>query len=495
PDTVQVKNGEIFGVSAGTATVTATGGGGKTEMIRVTVTESDTTLRVPSVSFGTMINYADTPVQASGIVRVNSAQKISLELKADPWYYPLEDLKFNWTTSDETLATVDQQGNVEVVYEGDTVKMVTITATAEGYPSCSARVVLSIVDPFTVSGGTLSRYRGGGGELKNNVLIGGERYDGVRVLTIPTDKAITVIGDEAFKDNLNVEVVVIPKSVTSIGERAFQGCTNLKKICFISEEKIEPADSSLNLIERGAFDGCTALTTVDLSNCKVFTLDRDVFTNCTGLKEVIKMTAIGTAHEQTFAGCTSLESVDLTELHVADAYLFAGCTSLSQVTIGANTALGDYMFAGDRALKEVVINCSRIPDGAFYGCTELTKVTINADDVQIGAYAFAGCSKIAEFNVSGNISSVGDYGFRNCTNLPAFDATFHPQLGCDVFQNVPQMNGAIVSGDTLYLAPGIVDSTFAIGSGVTVIGPNAFSGSVMADGVDTIALTGITKIG
>ncbi|MDE6075181.1 MAG: leucine-rich repeat domain-containing protein, partial [Clostridia bacterium] len=46
-----------------------------------------------------------------------------------------------------------------------------------------------------------------------------------------------------------------------------------------------------------------------------------------------------------------------------------------------------------------------------------------------------------------------------------------------------------------YLAPGIVDSTLAIGSGVTVIGPNAFSGSVMADGVDTIALTGITKIG
>ncbi|MDE5789129.1 MAG: leucine-rich repeat protein, partial [Clostridia bacterium] len=459
PDTVQVKNGEIFGVSAGTATVTATGGGGKTEMIRVTVTESDRTLRVPSVSFGTMINYADTPVQASGIVRVNSAQKISLELKADPWYYPIEDLKFNWTTSDANLATVDQQGNVEVVYEGDTVKMVTITATAEGYASCSARVVLSIVDPYTVSGGTLSKYRGGGGELK----------DGVRVLTIPTDKAITSIGDEAFKDNLNVEVVVIPKSVTSIGERAFQGCTNLKKICFISEEKIEPADSSLNLIKRGAFDGCTALTTVDLSNCKVFTLDRDVFTNCTGLKEVIKMTAIGTAHEQTFAGCTSLESVDLTQLHVADGYLFAGCTSLSEVITSKDTALGRYMFAGDTALKEVVINCSRIPDGAFYGCTELTKVTINASDVQIGAYAFAGCSKIEEFNVSGNISSVGDYGFRNCTKLPAFGATFHPQLGCDVFQNVPQMNGAIVSDDTLYLAPGIVDSTFAIGSGVTVI--------------------------
>ncbi|MDE6790596.1 MAG: leucine-rich repeat protein [Clostridia bacterium] len=500
PDTVLVKNGEIFGVAAGTATVTATGANGRTEMIRVTVTESDRTLKVPTVSFGTMINYADTPVQASGIVRVNSAQKISLELKSDPWYYPVEDLKFTWTTSDANLATVDQEGNVEVIYEGDTVKMVTITATAEGYPSCSARVVLSIVDPYTVSGGTLSKYRGGGGELKNGVVIGGETLDNVRVLTIPTDKAITVIGDEAFEDNLNVEVVIIPKSVTSIGERAFKGCTNLKKICFISEDKIEPADSSLNLIERGAFDGCTALTTVDLSNCKVFTLDRDVFTNCTGLKEVIKMTAIGTAHEQTFAGCTSLESVDLRELHVADGYLFSGCTSLSEVKIGANTALGNYMFAGCTALKKVEINCLRIPDGAFYGCTKLAEVVINADDVQIGAYAFAGCSKIAEFEVNGNgIQSVGDYGFRNCTKLPEFTAaTFHPQLGRDVFQNVPSMNGSIVSDGTLYLAPVVVNAAFANGlesSGVTVIGPNAFSGSVMADGVDKIILTGITKIG
>lgn len=497
PDTVQVKNGEIFGVSAGTATVTATGGNGKTEMIRVTVTESNTQLRVPTVSFGTILNYVENPVQASGIVRVNSAQKFKLELNSDPWYYPIDNLKFVWTSSDENLAIVDQQGNVEVKYEGDTVRMVTITATAEGYPSCNAMVVLSIVDPYTMNGGTLTRYRGGGGELKDNVLIGGERYDNVRVLTIPTDKAMTSIGDEAFADNLNVEVVIIPKSVTNIGERAFEGCTNLKKICFISEEAIKPADSSLTLIERGAFSGCTSLTTVDLSNCKVFTLDRDVFTDCTALKEVINMTAVGTAHEQTFSGCTALESADLTDLHIADAYLFAGCTSLSEVTIGKNTALGDYMFMGNTALKSVVINCSRIPDGAFYGCTELTSVIINADDVQIGAYAFAGCSKLSTFTVNGNgILSVGDYGFRNCTRLPAFDAdTFHPQLGCDVFQNVPGMNGSIVSGNTLYLAPNVIDSGFTIPAGVTVIGPNAFSGSVMAEGVSTVDLSGVTSIG
>lgn len=497
PDTVQVKNGEIFGVSAGTATVTATGGNGKTEMIRVTVTESNTQLRAPSLTFGTILNYAENPVQASGIVRVNSAQKFKLEINSDPWYYPVENLKINWTSSDENLATVDSDGNVEVLYEGDIVKMVTITASAEGYPSSTAMVVLAIVDPYTVNGGRLTRYRGGGGELQNDVLIGGERVDNVRVLKIPTDKSITSIGDEAFQDNLNVEVVIIPKGVVNIGERAFEGCTNLKKICFISEEKIEPADSSLTLIERGAFNGCPNLTTVDLSNCKVFTLDRDVFTGCTGLKEIIKMSAIGTAHEQTFSGCTSLESVDLTYLHVADAYLFEGCTSLSEVTIGENTALGDFMFMGDTALKSVVINCSRIPDGAFYGCTGLESVIINADDVRIGDYAFAGCSKLTTFTVNGNgILSVGDYAFRNCTRLPAFDAdTFHPQLGSDVFQNVPSMNGSIVYGDTLYLAPAAIGSDFEIPAGVTVIGPNAFSGSIMADGVTSVDLTGITKIG
>lgn len=43
------------------------------------------------------------------------------------------------------------------------------------------------------------------------------------------------IGDNAFKDNVNITSVVISKTVKSIGNYAFHGCTNLKTVSFMSD--------------------------------------------------------------------------------------------------------------------------------------------------------------------------------------------------------------------------------------------------------------------
>ncbi|MDE6373445.1 MAG: leucine-rich repeat protein, partial [Clostridia bacterium] len=334
PNIVAIKNGEVYGVSEGTTRITVRGGNNRSQSIRVTVIDGDNQLKTPTVSFGTMLNYNEVPVKADGIVSVNPAQQFKLNIVSDPWYYPLQNLNFIWSSSDEELATVDQNGNVTVLYEGDKVKNVTISATAEGYSACAARVVLSIRDPYTISNGALTRYRGWGGVLNE---------DGVRVLEIPSDRSIMSIADEAFKECENVEIVIIPKGVTSIGERAFIDCKNLKEIYFISQEAKTPADSSLTIIHSDAFSGCTSLEKVDLSNCKVITLDRSVFAGCTALKEVVKMTAIGTMYTSAFSGCTSLERADISKLHIAFSGIFMGCTSLKEVVISETTAMGAYM--------------------------------------------------------------------------------------------------------------------------------------------------------
>ncbi|MGN0823622.1 MAG: leucine-rich repeat protein [Candidatus Coproplasma sp.] len=486
----KVKNGEVFGVSAGTTTIKVVGGKNDA-LVTVTVKESTKKIKTPSISFGSMLNADYNPVKAQGIVEVNPAQQIPLTITVDPWYYPLEDLTFTWSSSDTSIATVDQNGNVSVLYEGDDVKTVTITAQSAEFSSCRATVTLSVQDPYTVSGGVLTRYRGWGGEL----------VDGVRVLKIPSDKAITSIGEEAFKDVLSVEVVIIPKNVTEIKQRAFKNCTNLKKICFISEEKKAIADSSLEMIRRNAFDGCTSLEIVDLSNCKVITLDRDAFSNCTGLREVVKMTAIGTANAQAFANCTSLESADLTGLHMVGSEVFKGCTSLKSITTGNFTAFGVGMFAGCTSLgkdnTEIIINNANIPANAFKGCTSLTKVTLTAKDVYVGDSAFENCSKLADVNVQNGASYVGSKAFGSCYNLDvsALQAQIESaEMGLNVFEMVGAVGEQIVGGKLIFAAESISNTNYLIEKGVTEIGSYAFANSSLKD-ISTLNLSGITKIG
>ena len=262
------------------------------------VTDSENTLDGVSVTatFGAIINGSENLDKAEGMVKVSSGQKFTLNVIPDPWYYPTDNLEWVWTSGNPDLATVDNQGNVEVVYEGkysENVSISAVTHTPNGR-EVKAEVILSIQPPFTTTATALTKYRGRGGEIVKEVTIGSKKYENVHVLTFPEDMTVTEIGEEAFKDCHNVEIIIIPKSITTISKRAFKGCDNLKAICFVQLEKQEIPDSSLTLIHHEAFDGCTSLEVVDLSNCKLFTVGRSAFAGCTALTEVVNMTAIGT---------------------------------------------------------------------------------------------------------------------------------------------------------------------------------------------------------
>ncbi|MDE6691307.1 MAG: leucine-rich repeat protein [Clostridia bacterium] len=512
----KVKNGEVFAVAEGRTMLTVRGGadeGGKqvTKTVMLNVTDSDITLEGVNVTatFGAIVDFSENLDKAEGMVEVRSGQKFKLTPVTDPWYYPTENLVWEWSSGNPELATVDSEGNVEVLYEGkysENVNISAVTRAANGR-ELKAEVILSIEPPFTTSGTMLTKYRGRGGERTESVTVGGKTYENVMVLTFPEDMSVTEISDEAFKDCLGVEIIIIPKSISTIGKRAFKGCENLKAICFVQTEKQEIPDSSLTLIHHEAFDGCISLEIVDLSNCKLFTVGRSAFAGCTSLTEVVNMKAIGTVYDSVFAGCTALKKADITRLHVAGSFVFSGCTALSEVTIGKDSAIGTYMFSGCTSLTTVEINCPVIGAGAFAGCTNLEEVTwsypADGEAVRsIGARAFENCTSLTDFNISGKtVASVGDYAFRGCTHLNSLysDESFNPELGTAVFEGVLSMNGGtVIKGNTLVLAPAEVDAELAEGlasKGVTVIGPNAFSTSRMADGVDTIVLTGITKIG
>jgi hypothetical protein len=79
--------------------------------------------------------------------------------------------------------------------------------------------------------------------------------------------------------------------------------------------------------------------------------------------------------------------------------IFWGCTNLSNLTISSN-----------------IIG---IEDYVFEGCTSLTNITIPQSVTGIGNYTFSGCTSLATLTIPNSVTSIGSQDFLNCTSLSA----------------------------------------------------------------------------
>ncbi|MDE6667900.1 MAG: leucine-rich repeat protein [Clostridia bacterium] len=487
-----VKNGEIVGLKSTNGMawpVTISNGRGYNERIYVTVTDKVNTLSNPEFSFNIITSNHESLVKAkhSGSITVNAGEDIQLKVMPDPWYYPMDGVQITWDVRQAKKAIeVDSNGKVHTIAKGSAAVIATIMAGGARY---TVNFTFNVADPFTIENMALTHYHGDG-ETVN---------DEEHVVVIPEGKNIMSIGEEAFKNNKVIEKVIIPKTVTSIGKKAFYGCTNLKGVYFINDDKDDYttagyiADADLTLIDRNAFEGCTKLEVLDLSDVKVITVAREAFKDCESLNEVVKSKAIGTAHDRAFLGCKALTSIDITGLHTAGLNVFSGCKNLSTVETARYTAIGTGMFSNlhyeyqvysydtndsgwkDKyfdypaciGLKTIDINASTVGDGAFENCTGLTTVKFgNGLELFIGANAFKKCSSLNSVN------------FANCTvksvGAQAFTGTSLTLSG----QSVYTVSGnALLSKDGKTLFYYLGTGACTIPGTVTTIGDYAFANS------------------
>ena len=153
--------------------------------------------------------------------------------------------------------------------------------------------------------------------------------------------------------------------VTAIGSNVFRNYQNLTSIYF----------GSVEIIGLSAFEGCTALTEVNISG-NIKTIGGGAFKNCTALVSVTLnagLLNIGSSGNSygAFEGCKSLTSISLpgTVLNIYRR-AFYDCSSLEEANLNYGLLL--------------------IGTNAFYNCA-LTSIVIPNSVTELGEYIFVGC--------------------------------------------------------------------------------------------------------
>ena len=287
------------------------------------------------------------------------------------------------------------------------------------YPNSSEAWVTSGGEPYT-----------GNVEIPQNFYYDAATYEVTKIgddafkncvdltsVTIPN--SVTEIGKSSFL-NCGLQSLAIPSSVTSIGEEAFLGCSHLATItvdegntvydsrggCNAIIRKLDNTllygckntviPSSVKAIGDYAFRCCTGMTTLEIPE-GVTSIGQDAFDYCTNLASLTIPASVTSIGVNAFMECDALTSVTVawvTPLNISSIYLFYGCDNLSTATLyvpngtkGAysNASYGWNVFGniegyGEELSVDVEINETNFPDANFRYFVRDKAINTNEDD-------------------------------------------------------------------------------------------------------------------
>ncbi len=240
------------------------------------------------------------------------------------------------------------------------------------------------------------------------------------------------IGDNAFANAASIETITLGAGA-NIGYMAFYNTSSLKYIdlsgavsvgdyAFSGDVRYVYMDENMSVSyinkdsEYVYSYHAPMLTQIDIS--KVTTLGNNAFSYNRLLSEVTLNPALTSIPDYAFAGCISLQDIDLSHVQSIGDYAFLRCETLEKADLSAATEVGEYAFLYCEKLSDVQLAAAPVclGEGAFSYCTNLTQVGNSAFLEKVGPYAFA-YSGITEIDLSGAVS-IDDYAFLKQTATP-----------------------------------------------------------------------------
>ena len=213
-------------------------------------------------------------------------------------------------------------------------------------------------------------------------------------------------------------------------------------------------------------------------------INSDVFVGCKGITKVVIPDSVKYIYSDAFKGCTGLKTLKIgSGVTYIESNAFNGCPI---ETLTYNTEAIGAMFADNNTLKTVNVGnkVTNIGYQAFQGCTNLTTVNFsNAKNLTtIEGQAFYN-SGLTELTIPQTVTSIGANAFAYCQNLKKVDLSNATGISVlnNLFFNCPSLESIVVPDwitdiDIIEFENCTSLKSVTLGSGITSIGNNAFSG-------------------
>ena len=235
-------------------------------------------------------------------------------------------------------------------------------------------------------------------------------------LTIPAThngKPVTAAGSFTYCSALT-SVDLSQTAITSLEKYTFEKCSSLISVTL---------PQTLTAIGSSAFSNCDSLTSIDLSQTALKSIESSTFFNCASLASVTLPQTLTSIDSSAFSQCSSLASIDLsqTALTSIGQNTFSQCTALASVTLPQTlNSIGSDAFDLCSSLASIDLSqtaLKSIKDSTFYRCTALASVTLPQTLTAIGSSAFSQCSSLASVTFPQTLNSIESYAFYNCIAL------------------------------------------------------------------------------
>lgn len=361
--------------------------------------------------------------------------------------YPasMQDTAFTWTSSDESVATVNEKGEVTGLSDGT----VCITATAFSRLSSYCMVTVgqgvsternfgeceNLGEIFATEDGLWWRVSGPDTVVllpeNNKTQNYSGSYSSMAEITVPATVSyegktyrVTAIAAEAFYFNSKTTSITLPEGLETIGNAAFffaSGLTSLnlpdsiRSIGAMALNGVSKAPltipASVEFIGDSAFSG-SGVVDGDLPEGLTYLGDK-AFSNCTGLTSITLPSTVETYGPNIFYGCSNVTYVELPQnMEKIPNGLLWSCTSLKRIYIPSSVRE-----IGNAAFYSSGIEKLNLPDGlqeiepwAF--CSTKLKEIIIPDSVgTIGFRAFIYCDGVENCVVGSGVKEIGQDAF------------------------------------------------------------------------------------